>query len=153
MSVIAVSCKLSLMAFTSVFSGPATLFCSTNKLTSCKAASCKHFCLQRSPPATAIEVSKSRELSFKIKISSIQTWSNINFCLCCKFQRLVFSEWRDMRGGQTDNMTTVCRGSAPRHNKQFFCCVLVYCTHFMITYIIIPTPERMAPIVCHSLTT
>ena len=42
-------------------------------------------------PATTIEVSKSRlarKLSFKTEILSIQTWSNINFCLCCKFQRV-----------------------------------------------------------------
>ena len=45
-------------------------------------------------PATAIdsEVSKSRERRFKIEILSIQTCSNVNFCFCCKFQRLVFSD-------------------------------------------------------------
>ena len=92
--------------------------------TSLQAVNCLHFCLQKSPdrqprrrtgckskhrydPNHAM----TRERSFKTKSSSIQIRANIDICLCCLFQRLVFSERREMlvKDGQngTDSTITV----------------------------------------------
>ena len=65
-------------------------------------------------PATAIKVSKSRHNSrtnLRTKVLSMQIRANIDISLHCLFQRLVFSERREMlvtdrqTDGQTDRQT------------------------------------------------
>ena len=61
-----------------------------------------------------------------MKILHIQKRDNVEFYLCCKFQLSPFSVRRktDVKDGVTDKLTnkrtTVCRGSAPRHNNSAF---------------------------------
>ena len=91
-------------------------------------------------PATAIKASKSRHNSrtnLRTKVLSMQIRANIDISLYCLFQRLVFSERREMLvtdgqtarlqyaswlrlGIMTHKQTTVCRGSAPRHNNLLY---------------------------------
>ena len=71
-------------------------------------------------PATAIKVSKSRHNSrtnLRTKVLSMQIRANIDISLYCLFQRLLFSERREMlvTDGRTDGQTattTVCLGSS-----------------------------------------
>ena len=53
-----------------------------------------------------------------MQLLHVQKRDNIEFYLCCMFQRLLFSLRRktDVTGGVTDR-TTVCRGSARRHSS------------------------------------
>ena len=72
-----------------------------HKLTGCKAASCRQLCLQRSlhhyqqPSRCAIHT-VTYALSFKIKLFKIQIRASLDFYPCCLFQRLVFSELREI---------------------------------------------------------
>ena len=77
-------------------------------------------------PATAIKVSKSRHNSrtnLRTKVLWMQIRANIDISLYCLFQRLVFSERREMlvTDGRTDGQTattTVCLGRrSPRHKN------------------------------------
>ena len=68
-------------------------------------------------PATAIKVSKSRHNSrtnLRTKVLSMQIRANIDISLYCLFQRLVFSERREMlvTDRRTDSTITVCLGSS-----------------------------------------
>ena len=71
-------------------------------------------------PATAIKVSKSRynsRTNLRTKVLSMQIRANIDISLYCLFQRLVFSERREMlvTDRRTDRQTatiTVCLGSS-----------------------------------------